>query len=261
MRTWVVALALGGVGCDFVLGLERRPDATVPDALDGAGSMLVFDGLDDLVTFTRPVGDDFTIELWLRTTVISTGTYWPNGTGLVYGDGPTSAANDFGMSIGTGPVMFGVGNPDMTVYSNVGIADDRWHHVAATRSRATGELVLYVDGNLHMQLDHTNLERLDAVSKLVIGQANTFASPRHFKGELDELRIWSVVRTQDEIRADKDRVLLGTEAGLVTYYRFDDGDGLVATDSSPSGNAGSLGESVMDKAPMWMTSTAPLSAR
>ena len=112
-----------------------------------------------------------------------------------------------------------------------------------------------------MKLTHMNVNALDAVSKLFIGQANEFAIPRYYKGELDELRIWSVVRTLDEIRLDRARVLRGDEPGLVTYYRFDEGSGVVAGDSSPTGNAGSLGETIETKAPMWMLSTAPLAAR
>lgn len=40
---------------------------------------------------------------------------------------------------------------------------------------------------------------------------------------MDEIRVWSVVRTQAEIDAEKDHELCLPAAGLVAYYRFNEG--------------------------------------
>jgi hypothetical protein len=53
-----------------------------------------------------------------------------------------------------------------------------------------------------------------------------------FNGLVDELRIWNVARTDAEIMANFDKALVGNEAGLVGYWKFDDAPGsLTAADS------------------------------
>jgi signal transduction histidine kinase/CheY-like chemotaxis protein/ligand-binding sensor domain-containing protein len=46
--------------------------------------------------------------------------------------------------------------------------------------------------------------------------------PRMLDAELDEVRIWSVMRTEEEIRADQFRRLTGREPGLAGLWNFDD---------------------------------------
>ena len=65
----------------------------------------------------------------------------------------------------------------------------------------------------------------------------------YFAGRIDEVRIWNYPRTADEIRAPWNRSLTGSEAGLVAYWRVDEGAGQVAHDSSPYHHDGELGAS------------------
>ena len=41
----------------------------------------------------------------------------------------------------------------------------------------------------------------------------------HFKGEIDEVRLWNVVRTEDQLRSAMASGLTGTEPGLVALLR------------------------------------------
>ena len=52
-------------------------------------------------------------------------------------------------------------------------------------------------------------------------QSNTDNST--FNGAMDEIRIWNVDRSQAEIQNDRLISLIGNEANLVAYYRFDQG--------------------------------------
>ena len=72
-----------------------------------------------------------------------------------------------------------------------------------------------------------------------------------YNGGLDEIRLWNVARTPAEIQASMSSELVGTEAGLRAYWRLNDG-ATVITDSSPSGNVGTL-----RNGPVW-TSGGPM---
>ena len=58
-----------------------------------------------------------------------------------------------------------------------------------------------------------------------------------FLGEMDEVRVWNVARTAEEIGDTMNRKLEGNESGLVGLWNFDDG---TARDSSPQGHDGTL---------------------
>jgi hypothetical protein len=60
---------------------------------------------------------------------------------------------------------------------------------------------------------------------------------RQFIGYLDELRIWNLARTQEEIKGSMNTTLEGNEPGLVGYWNFDDG---TAHDRSAHSNDGIL---------------------
>jgi hypothetical protein len=75
------------------------------------------------------------------------------------------------------------------------------------------------------------------VSPLFLG---TDILHHHFTGSIDELRIWNTVRSQAQIQQNMNFRLIGNEAGLVGYYRFDEGTGATAIDATGSGNDGAL---------------------
>ena len=59
----------------------------------------------------------------------------------------------------------------------------------------------------------------------------------YWDGQIDEVRIWNIARTQSEIQATIKTTLQGDEPGLVGYWNFDDG---TANDLSLNGNHGIL---------------------
>ena len=197
------------------------------------GGTLVFDGVNDYVDFARPVSGDFTIECWFRSTQLSGGeAQWYQGVGLVDAE-VNGAVYDFGLTLGNGKVLFGTGNPDTTIRSTSALNNGAWHHVAAVRHKGTGTLRLYVDGVLDATGAGATAD-LTAPPRMRLGSLAT--SLNFFQGELDEVRIWNVVRDAAQIGADMRQVLTGTEPGLVTYYRLDEGFGTMAHDSSTNGN-------------------------
>jgi len=92
-----------------------------------------------------------------------------------------------------------------------------------------------------------------------IGALSTF-DVWFFKGYIDEIRIWSIARSQAEINQHMHHRLTGDEASLVAYWDFDDGAGQVFTDGSPNHIDGHLGNSndPDSRDPVWVWSSAPI---
>jgi hypothetical protein len=96
----------------------------------------------------------------------------------------------------------------------------------------TGENRVLVNGVLENSA--TTTERNSLITQPTLTLGNTL-SGNYYVGLMDEVRLFSIVRSASEIAADMNRVLDGNEPGLVAYWRFDYPGGPVARDSSPTG--------------------------
>ncbi len=175
---------------------------TIAGAIAGdASTAATFDGVNDFATVGRPVADDFSIELWFKSTQgIGTSNQWSNGAGLVDGS-VTGAANDFGISLRTdGRVVAGIGTPDVSVVSTTGGYDNgAWHHVVFTRNKATGALALYVDGAAAGTATGASTASLTGPASLNFGRIQSGSN--YFAGSLDEVAIYNVVLSPATISA------------------------------------------------------------
>lgn len=93
-----------------------------------------------------------------------------------------------------------------------------WYHVAVVFTAATPKIQFFVDGAQQggdLSPSGTSLFALD--EKLHLGSfIGTF-----FDGILDDVRIWSTVRSGAQISANMSVELTGAESGLVAYYPFE----------------------------------------
>ena len=129
------------------------------------------------------------------------------------------------------------------------VGDDEWHHVAGTRD-ASGELVLYVDGQVVTTCQQTSIPSSNNFQFLTIGSTHGTIGPPpggieppiwFLAGLIDEPAMWNVALTGTEI---EDVYLNGVNPGspgLVGYWNFDEGSGQVVGDLSSAGNDGFLG--------------------
>ncbi len=184
------------------------------------GNGLNFDGSNDYVNLTRTIQDDFTIEFWMKTTQTgNSGSMWYSGMGLVDAEYP-GGTNDFGVTLLGNKVAFGVGNPDYTIFSTSVVNTGNWVHVAATRNKATGLMQLYINGVLESSYTQSNHGSLNVPSYIYLGRDN---NGTFFNGTLDEVRLWNIVRTSQDINNNMNSELTGTPSGLVNYFKFDQG--------------------------------------
>ena len=130
-----------------------------------------------------------------------------------------------------------------SIYSTLTYTLNNWQHVAVTVEDIGTQLRIYFylngvkDGPYYSNISSINN---GGTSKplYIAEQGECFCN--YFGGNLDELRIWSVVRTQAEIQASMNNALSGNESGLVAYYEMKDGSGTNLADSSSNSNTGTL---------------------
>ena len=151
-----------------------------------------FDGTTNTyVTIPRSVGDDFTIAFWVKTTATGGSGQWYNGKGLVDGE-MSGAVNDFGTALVGNKAAFGVGNPDTTILTTNAVNDGAWHHVTATRDAVSGQMSLYLDGNLQATATGPTGTRA-ASTNLRIGNLRTLVAGSSFAGTIDDVQIFDRV--------------------------------------------------------------------
>ena len=187
--------------------------------LSGTDNYLNFDGVDDEIQLDKAVFSStdetqaYTIEAWVKA-----GTQTDN---CIVGQYINTSDNRFQFEIRDQKLNWWKGKlsgNDIDIRSSTNITDNNWHHVAGTRS-ASGAVKLYIDGELAGEgVDNSVFDDY----KTSIG-ARVSTNSGHFKGSLDEVRIWETERTAEEIKARMKSKLSGEEAGLIVYYSFNQG--------------------------------------
>ena len=125
----------------------------------------------------------------------------------------------------------------------------RWIHLAGSWDHANNSLNLYIDG-VFVQDDRIVEEALSSrlypsITPPVIGASadGTFAS----RLLMDEVRIWGIARSGAQIEAYRTKLVPQNSAGLLAYYRFDDG-GTTAEDFARKAKNGLFGAASDDYA-------------
>ena len=207
------------------------------------GTALNFDGVNDYVAIPgSPVlsTTHFTVEFWVKADAI------PSSIDGVVDKGRGESRNWYFVThSGSLDLTFGIGHTSGTSELTISLGDQQWHHVAGTYDGTI--MVAYLDG---IEVGHRTAGlTLDASLGLRLGQDR--AGLGSFDGQLDDLRVWSSVRSVGEIRRNMYQQLKGSEPNLVGYWDFDDGSGTTLSDRTTHSNHGSFNDS-----PAWTVSGA-----
>jgi hypothetical protein len=191
--------------------------ATNVSALSVPATHLNFDGVNDRVELPNESMYDFTtamtVEVWMNSNVI------PEQWDPLISKGDDSwrlHLNDNGTLV----FSCNVGSSTSTdATSTTVITDGNWHHVAGTFDGTS--LKLYIDGVLESQVAATGSIN-NSSFPVYIGNNSDYLV-RFFNGNIDDVRIWNVARTAEQIIGSKNCELQGTESGLVSYFNFNQG--------------------------------------
>jgi hypothetical protein len=121
-----------------------------------------------------------------------------------------------------------------------------WHHLAITKSTGTSiaAFKLYFDG-----IDQTPLVTASSslsgncfistsTDKVWIGKsANSTTTPNYLKGNVDEVRIWNIEKSADDIKAAMATEATST-AGLLALWQFNNTSTNIVTGDVPPGQDG-----------------------
>jgi hypothetical protein len=187
----------------------------------------------------------YTYELWLKDLQGPTGS-WRN----VFCKGLGNSATGRGPLLALRPSEPGVhydhctGTTQSTLNAMEGIVANEWVHVALVLTALDGQQRIYLNGEQAVERTSAGLtaDTQEPVLRMGLGA----------RVVLDDFRVWNYARTAEEIQAGMGQELRGSEEGLVGYWKFNEGEGTTAADSSPSQNHGTI------TGPLWREDIAPI---
>ncbi|SFT47545.1 Por secretion system C-terminal sorting domain-containing protein [Lishizhenia tianjinensis] len=179
-----------------------------------------FDGVDDYVqtSYAGISGDGArTIEAWINTTDDATQS---GGQQVIVDYGNTGTGERFTFNIlQNNSIRLEVAGNG--VVGSTAVNDGNWHHVAVTYDPADNDTVrLYIDG-VQEAKKYISTVNTGTAANVSIGRRQDNTS--YFMGDIDEVRIWNVAKTQAEIAGAMNNEICLITADLEAYFNFNEG--------------------------------------
>lgn len=223
----------------------------------GSSYALEFDGVDGYVEVPdhpslSAIGGAFTLECWINAEedpILGRKILGKWGSG---GSSDDEFDLDFPSSGGILEMAISGSSGGMTEIRSNPISPYTWTHVAGVFDSASTSYKLFINGILDSNMTPSTITmNRDTYQPFRMGTSDFTAS--NFRGQMDEVRIWNVARTEGEIQANMYRELGGSEPGLIGYWNFNEGAGDTAYDYSPNNNDGTLYGGAT-----WVVSSSPV---
>ena len=112
-----------------------------------------------------------------------------------------------------------------------GLPVNEWIHIAVVWDATTGERIYYQNGEV-VASDNAASGSVSLNSGCYVGRS--YDDSRWLPGEISELRIWNIQRTQEQI-ASSMYTVDPTTPGLLAYWKFNEGSGNVINDATGNG--------------------------
>ncbi|MFN8154718.1 MAG: LamG-like jellyroll fold domain-containing protein [Bacteroidia bacterium] len=220
---------------------------TVSNFAVGTNFGVNFDGLDDKITIAdapalNPTAA-ITVEAWINAAA------WKNSIadGSILAKDIDAPNRGYVLRCGNnGSVEFMISDNGSwkSAASPSVMLTNRWYHIAGVFDGSN--VMLYINGEMIARTPATSISV--SPTDIYIGEDPTW-SGRTFNGTIDEVRIWNIARSQNDIQANMTTSFSGTEPGLVAYYKMDEGLGSATiSDATTGGNDGNLNSFVLANA-------------
>ena len=181
---------------------------------------LNFDGFNDYVQteYLGVTGNGArTIEVWFNRDIATT------SQGIIAENGqPDGPGTRFTFKVQNNHLRVEIGGPGLSLEGTTYLSSDQWYHGAVVfdPSLSTNQYKLYLDGILEAEGDFAGINT-NTIGNLQIGGRNNEVGI--FDGTLDDLRYWSVARTQQEIADNMNEELCSLPPELGAYFKFNEG--------------------------------------
>ncbi len=189
--------------------------------------------------------NSFTVEAWVKTTrnraydrVVSKAVGGGQNYSLAVHNGKAHIRFDR------------VGGGQNFAESPLNVNDGEWHHIAGVHDTDANTIKIFVDGIL-VDLRNTNGNPVTSSQTIEVGRFSS-QYDENFEGDIDEVRVWNTVKTDQEIAENYAKPLVGNEVGLLVYLDFNEGNGSVAT------NLGTTGDAQLSNNTNWVAGPAAL---
>ena len=190
----------------------------------GPGTAVSFDGLTNSVFIGgNPVPSPWTAEFWVNRQTAS------DNSVILLGD--TNSALKLEQFNNTHQAGFTAFNTNDYLF-NYTAPTGTWVHLAFVCDSVTR---LYVNGVVQDTNPATINLPMRQIGADIPGRYNN-----RLHGSLDEVRLWNVARTPDQLRPNMTLSLAGPQTNLLAHWRFDEGAGTNVFDTSGNGLTGAL---------------------
>jgi hypothetical protein len=194
---------------------------------------LNFDGSDDYVSAGNILTPSYTKEAWIYMTANT-------GSNNIISGGDADGEHAFWAP---GQILSAGHNGNWgTVQDNTTLNFNQWYHVAVSYDAVSQVMTLYKNG---IQVSQATSVGYTNGAMVRIGAYNDAGNL--FEGSIDEVHIWSTVRTAAQIQSDMSCSFATAQTGLIASYNFNQGTpngnntGITTlTDGSGNNNNGTL---------------------
>ena len=197
-----------GAGVDGVdICLDPAPGRSLLTDGDG-GALRILHGNDGAFD----LGNTLTIEGWIKPTDLSR-------RHDIFSTRRSNRPGSFRLEVGTGNggvnrVSVAGINTWVVATGDNAIRPNEWTHIAYVRSgEADDAHAIYING-VRQAITTTPYVFLDNADEKSVAGSN-------FKGQIDQLRVWSVARSEAQINANMSTALFGEIEGLAANWSFD----------------------------------------
>ena len=163
-----------------------------------------FDGSDDYIQNSdlyNYLKTTASLAFWIKTTQTGDDTGWraPGITGVEQSGGGDDVF--WGWIDSSGHIGISKGNSYNNSKSDTVINDDSWHHIVLTRDSQSGDVKIYIDGNLDKAGDSETGDVGTSFSSLGrIENTDSNKEPKYFNGLVDEVKVYDTVLTLSDVQ-------------------------------------------------------------